>query len=386
MDFGLSEEQRIIQDSVRKFLAKEIAPLVEEYERERKLIGKEIIKKLEPYGYASGLVPEEQGGLGLDYLTYGLMVEELSRAWASLRTLVTSSALATKLIARVGSVEQQAKFLPPLMAMDQIACFALTEPNVGSDTSALETKAQRDGDYYLLNGTKTLITGGSLAELVLVYAKVKDAGGGRGNGGLTAFLVHRSESTFEARNIRKMGLHASPLSELAFVDCRVPAANRLGQEGEGQRIALSGLNAGRVNVTFAVVGLGQAALEASIRYAQERVQFGKTIAHFQLVQEMIVQMALKVDTARLLGMRAATLLDQGVDCRREASLAKLYATEAMLEVCNQAIQVHGGYGYTEEFPVERYYRDLRHLTMAEGTTQIQTLLLGREILGVPAFR
>ena len=173
MEIELNQEQRIIKDSVRKFLAKEIAPLVEEYETERKLITKDIIKKLEDYGYASGLVPEDQGGLGLDYLTYGVMVEELSRTWASLRTLVTSSALATKLIARVGNPEQQEKFLPRLMAMDELACFALTEPNVGSDTGSLETKAQRDGDYYVINGTKTLITGGSLADLVLVYAKVK---------------------------------------------------------------------------------------------------------------------------------------------------------------------------------------------------------------------
>ena len=198
-------------------------------------------------------------------------------------------------------------------------------------------------------------------------------------------MVHKSESSYEARDIRKMGMHASPLSELAFVDCRVPAANRLGQEGEGQRIALSGLNAGRVNVTFAVVGLGQAALEASIRYAQERAQFGKTIAHFQLVQEMIVEMALKVDIARMLGFRAASLLDRGVDCRREASYAKLYATEAMVEVCNQAIQVHGGYGYTAEFPVERYFRDVRHLTMPREPRKYKNSCWGREILGVSAF-
>ncbi|MBU1157683.1 MAG: acyl-CoA dehydrogenase family protein [Proteobacteria bacterium] len=382
MDIELNEQQRIIKDSVRKFLAKEIAPLVEEHETERKLITKDIIKKLEPYGYASGLVSEEKGGLGLDFSSYCLMVEELSRTWASLRTVVTSSALVTKLLARKGTDRQREKFLEPLLSMDEMACFALTEPNVGSDTSSVETKAERDGDHYIINGTKTLITGGSLADLVLVYAKVKNAAGGNG---ITAFLVHKSESTFEARNIRKMGMHSSPLSELAFVDCRVPAENRLGQEGEGQRIALNGLNEGRVNVTFAVVGLGQAALEASIRYAQERVQFGKTIAHFQLVQDMIVKMALQVDTARLLGLRAAALIDRGVDCRREASFAKLYSTEAMVQVCNQAIQVHGGYGYTAEFPVERYFRDVRHLTLAEGTTEIQKLILGREILGVPAF-
>lgn len=193
------------------------------------------------------------------------------------------------------------------MAMDDLACFALTEPNVGSDTRSIDTKAERDGYHYIINGTKTLITGGSLADVVLVYAQVKQPNGGKG---ITAFLVHRDESPFEAQDIPKMGMHCSPLSELAFVDCRVPAANRLGEEGAGQRIALTGLNEGRVNVTFAVVGLGQAALDASIRYAKERVQFGKPIASFQLVQDLIVQMALKVDTARLLGSHAARLLDQ----------------------------------------------------------------------------
>ena len=382
MDFRLNEQQRMIKDSVRKFLAKEIVPLVEEYEWERKLIGKEIIKKLEPYGYVGAQVPKQHGGLGLDFLSYCIMVEELSRAWASLRTIVTSSAIPASILSREGTPVQREKFLPRLIDMDDVGGFALTEPNVGSDTRSLETKAERDGDYYILNGTKTLITSGSLVDLLVLFARVKKSSGEKG---ITAFLVHKDESHFEARNIRKMGMHCAPLSELSFVDCRVPAENRLGEEGRGQRIALGGLNTARVSATFAVVGLGQAALDASIRYAQERVQFGKTIAHFQLVQEMIVEMAQKVDTARLLGYRGAELVEQGVDCRREASFAKLYSTETMVEVCNTAIQVHGGYGYTEEFPVERYFRDVRHLTMAEGTTQMQKLMLGRDILGVSAF-
>ena len=382
MDMELNEEQRIIKDSVKRFLDNEIAPLVDEYESRRRLIGKDIIKMLEPYGFASGLVAEEHGGLGLDFLSYAVMVEELSRVWGSLRTLVTSSALVTKLLGRKGDARQREKFLPRLLAMDELGCFALTEPNVGSDTGAVETGAERKGDHYLINGTKTLITGGSLADVVLVYARVKNS---QEEGGVTAFLVHREESAFEARDIPKMGMHSSPLSELSFVDCKVPAENRLGREGEGRSIALGGLNEGRVNVTFAVVGLGRAALEASICYAKERIQFGRPIAAFQLVQEMIVDMSLKVDAARLLGMRAARLLDRGKDCRRQASYAKLFATEAMVDVCNRAIQVHGGYGYTSEFPVERYFRDVRHLTMAEGTTEMQKLILGREILGVSAF-
>jgi alkylation response protein AidB-like acyl-CoA dehydrogenase len=382
MDFQLNEEQRIIQDTVRKFLEKEIAPLVREYEWERKLITKEIIKKLEPFGFTRALVPEDMGGIGLDLVSYCIMVEELGRVWGSLRTLVTTSVLAASIIAGNGTVAQKEKFLPPLMAMDEVACFALTEPNVGSDARAVEAKAARAGDFYVLDGTKTLITGGSMADVVVVYAKVDST---EKNRGITAFLVQKDESPFEARDIPKMGMHASPLSELVFNECKVPMENRLGGEGEGLKIALSGLNTGRINVTFGVVGLGQAALEASIRYAKERIQFGRPIGSFQLVQEMIVDMAQKVDAARLLGYRAADLANRGVDCRREASFAKLYATEAMVDVINKAIQVHGGYGYTQEFPVERYYRDVRHLTMAEGTSEMQKLILGRDILGISAF-
>lgn len=382
MDFDLNEEQRMVKDTIRKFLEKEIAPLVEEHESARKPLTKTIIKKLEPLGYSRALIPEKMGGLGLDFISYFIMVEELSKVWGSLRTIVTTNGMAPYVIANRGNDRQREKFLPGLLAMDTLACFALTEPNVGSDAGAIETKAVKDGDVYVLNGTKTLITGGSMADLVLVYATVDRA---RKAEGVTAFLVHKDESPYQARDIRKMGMHASVLSELSFEECRVPAENRLGEEGEGLKIALSGLNIGRVTVTFAVVGLAQAALDASIRYARERTQFGKPIASFQLIQEMIVTMALKVDAARLLGYRAAEMLNRGIDCRREASFAKLFATEAAMEVTSKGIQVHGGYGYTEEFPLERYYRDARHLTLAEGTTEIQKLILGRDILGVSAF-
>ena len=382
MDFELNEQQRMIKDTIRKFLEKEISPLVEEYESVRKPLTKDIIKQLEPFGFSRALVPEEIGGLGLDFISYFIMVEELSRVWGSLRTIVTTSGIAPYIIAKKGTKRQREKFFPGLFAMDDLACFALTEPNVGSDASSIETKAVRDGDYYVLNGTKTLITGGSMADLVLVYATVDRTKKAKG---VTAFLVHKDESEFGATDIRKMGMHAAVLSELSFEDCKVPVENRLGEEGDGLKIALGGLNIGRVTVTFAVVGLAQAALDGSIRYARERIQFGKPIASFQLIQEMIVDMALKVDAARLLGYRAAELLNRGVDCRREASFAKLFATEAAMDVTSKGIQVHGGYGYTEEFPVERYYRDARHLTMAEGTNEIQKLILGRDILGISAF-
>jgi len=382
MDLTLSEEQVILKDTVRKFLEKEILPLVEEHESERKPLTKEIFKKLEPYGYTKAIIPEEKGGLGLDFVSYCIMIEELGRVWGSLRTLVSASGLVTSAISMKGTEEQRRKFLPGLMAMDDFACFAITEPNAGSDNSAIETKAVLDGDHYVLSGTKTLITGGSMADVVLVFATVDRAKKAKG---ITAFLVKQGESEFQANNIRKMGMHAAVLSELVFDECKVPVKNRLGDEGEGLRVALGTLNIGRVGVTFAVVGLAQAALDASIRYAKERIQFGKPIASFQLVQDMIVGMAMKIDAARLLGYRAASLLDRGIECRREASFAKLFATEAALEVTNKGIQVHGGYGYTEEFPVERYYRDARHLTMAEGTSEIQKLIIGRDILGISAI-
>ena len=383
MDFKLNQEERILRDSLRDFLKKEIAPLAEEYEFEQKYFTKKIFKKLDTFGYAAALVPEDNGGLGLGFTSYAIMVEQLAKAWGALRSMVTSSGLTTRLISRIGTKEQKDKFLPRLLSMDEIACFALTEPNAGSDAGAIETEAVRDGDYYILNGTKTLITGGSIADVLCVYATMDPAKKGKG---ITAFLVKKGESEFQTNDIRKMGNRSCPLSEIVLKDCRVPVENRLGEEGEGLKIALGGLNVGRVTVTFGVIGVAQAALEAAIGYAKTRHQFGKPIGSFQLVQELIVDMALKVDTSRILGYRVATLLDEDAECRREASFAKLYATEAAVDVTSNAIQVFGGYGYTEEYPVERYYRDVRHLTMAEGTTQVQKLIIGRDILKLSAIR
>ena len=381
MDFQLNEEQRILQKEVRRFLEKEIAPLVNEYEYDRKPLTKEIIKKLEPFGFTRAIVPEERGGLG-DFVSFFIMIEELSRVWGSLRALISATSNVAYIIAMRGTKEQREKFLPGLFSLDHQACFALTEPNVGSDASAVETTAERKGDHYLINGSKTLITGGSMADVVCLYATVDRSKRGKG---ITAFLVKKGESQFEASNIKKMGMHSSVLSELSFDDSRVPIENLLGEEGEGLKIALAGLNIGRVAISFSAVGIAQAALDAAISYCKKRVQFGKPIGGFQLVQEMIVDMAVKVDAARLLSLRAAELLNRGTECRREASFAKLFSTEMMMDVANKAIQVHGGYGYTEEFPVERYYRDGRHLTLAEGTSEIQKLIVGRDILGISAF-
>ncbi|RLA97826.1 MAG: acyl-CoA dehydrogenase [Deltaproteobacteria bacterium] len=382
MDFELTEEQRILKETLRKFMDREIIPLSNEYERERKIITRDILKKLVPFGYVGAEIPEEYGGFGLDTVSYCLMVEELGRAWGALRTMVTVSNLVTSLIYKFGTEEQRTQFLRRLINFDYLGAFALTEPNVGSDAGSVETTATRSGDNYVLNGTKTLITNGSIADVICVFATVDRQ---KGTKGITAFLVEKDKATYQTSDIPKMGMHSSVISEIVFEDCRIPASNRLGREGEGLKIALSGLNVGRCIVAFAVIGLAQACVDAAIRYAKERTQFGRPIGGFQLIQATIADMAMELDAARLLAFRAASMIDRGIKCTLEASFAKLYATEAALRIASKAIQVHGGYGYTQEYLVERYYRDARHLTMAEGTSEIQRLIIGRELLGLSAF-
>ncbi len=382
MDFELTEEQRILKETLRKFMDREIIPLSNEYERERKIITRDILKKLVPFGYVGAEIPEEYGGFGLDTVSYCLMVEELGRAWGALRTMVTVSNLVTSLVYKFGTEEQRTQFLRPLINFDYLGAFALTEPNVGSDAGSVETTATRSGDNYVLNGTKTLITNGSIADVICVFVTVDRQKGAKG---ITAFLVEKDKATYQTSDIPKMGMHSSVISEIVFEDCRIPASNRLGREGEGLKIALSGLNVGRCIVAFAVIGLAQACVDAAIRYAKERRQFGRPIGGFQLIQATIADMAMELDAARLLAFRAASMIDRGIKCTLEASFAKLYATEAALRIASKAIQVHGGYGYTQEYLVERYYRDARHLTMAEGTSEIQRLIIGRELLGLSAF-
>ncbi|HDM79196.1 MAG TPA: acyl-CoA dehydrogenase [Deltaproteobacteria bacterium] len=382
MDFELTEEQRILKETLRKFMDREIIPLSNEYERERKIITRDILKKLVPFGYVGAEIPEEYGGFGLDTVSYCLMVEELGRAWGALRTMVTVSNLVAAIIYKFGTEEQRTRFLRPLVRFDYLGAFALTEPNVGSDAGSVETTATRSGDNYVLNGTKTLITNGSIADVICVFATVDRQ---KGTKGITAFLVEKDKATYQTSDIPKMGMHSSVISEIVFEDCRIPASNRLGSEGEGLKIALSGLNVGRCIVAFAVIGLAQACVDAAIRYAKERTQFGRPIGGFQLIQATIADMAMELDAARLLAFRAASMIDRGIKCTLEASFAKLYATEAALRIASKAIQVHGGYGYTQEYLVERYYRDARHLTMAEGTSEIQRLIIGRELLGLSAF-
>ncbi|HLK12011.1 MAG TPA: acyl-CoA dehydrogenase family protein [Candidatus Binatia bacterium] len=378
MDLELTPDQRLLRDNARRFLEREVAPRVARHEADG-IFPRDLYPRLVAPGFIGAMVPAEHGGHGLDATSYCVLVEELAYCWGSLRSSVTTHNLATGVIAHAGTPAQRARHLPPLLDGRRIAFFGLTEPNVGSDASGVELTATRHGDAYRLSGTKTLITNGTVAETGVVFARLRDAGP-------TAFIVDREESPFAARALDKMGNLATPLAELAFEDVPVPAANLLGEPGSGLALALRGLATGRCSVAFAAVGLARAALDAAVRYAKERRQFGKPIGAFQLVQEMIAEMAGLTEAARLMAYRAAAALEAGGKAVLESSQAKLFATEAGLRVAHLAIQVHGGYGYTREFPVERYYRDLRHLTLAEGTSQIQHLVIGRELLGLDAIR
>lgn len=378
MDFELSDEQRLLQDNARRFLDKEVAPLVADHEA-RQAFPDGLYPKLVAPGFIGATVKEADGGHGLDWSSYFVLVEELAYCWGSLRSSVTTHNMVSGIIAEAGTPAQKAAHLAPLLTGEAIACFGLTEPNVGSDAAGVEMIAREAGDVYKLSGTKTLITNGTVAQKAVVFAKIDGAG-------TTAFIVDRTESPYEARALHKMGNHATPLAELSFDEVPVPKANLLGTPGKGLKVALAGLARGRCAVSFAAIGLARASLDAAVRYAKERKQFGKPIGQFQLVQEMIAEMATLTDASRLMAYRAAAALAAGKKALLESSQAKLFATESGLRVAHLAIQVHGGYGYTQEFPVERYYRDLRHLTLAEGTTQIQHLVIGRELLGLDAIR
>jgi alkylation response protein AidB-like acyl-CoA dehydrogenase len=383
MDFDLNEEQKMLKTNVRRFLEKEIQPLVEEYENKSIPITKEVIKKVLPFGFIGGLLPEEIGGGNLDHITYFLMIEELSRVWPSLRAAVSTSNMVLTHIYESGTEKQKEKFIEPLLKADKVGFFALTEPNVGSDTSSIEMTAILKENRWVLNGTKTFITNGMEADMGILFAQTDKT---KGSKGITAFIVDRTETTYKARPIEKMGMHSCPTAELFFEDSIVPQENILGEVGQGLKLAGKMLNFARALVAFICTGVAQACVDASIKYAKERIQFGRPIGSFQLIQSHIADMLTLTSSMRLLGLQAAYLLDKGLPCQREASMAKLFATEKVLRVAEKAMQIHGGYGYSREFPVERYYRDIRHFTIAEGTNEIQRLIIGRDALGISAFK
>ena len=382
MDFGLSEEQLLIRETARTFCDREIVPHAREWDRgERMDLG--IVAKLADVGFLGCALPEEHGGMGLDTVSYCLVMEELGRADSSVRGIVSvNNGLAGKTIARWGTEEQKAEWLPRMCSGEALGCYALTEPGSGSDPASLVTRAERDGDHWVLNGAKIFITLGSWAGVALVFART----GGDGARGITCFLVPTAAEGYSAVKIDgKLGLRAQDTAELFLDGVRVPDSARLGDEGAGFKVAMSALDNGRISLAAGSVGIAQGCVEASTTYARERKQFGKPIAGFQLVQELIADMAVETEAARLVAWRAAYLADSGQPYTLAASQAKYFASEVAVRAANAAVQVHGGYGYVDEFPVQKYLRDARVSTLYEGTSQIQKLLIGRALTGESAF-
>ncbi len=378
MDFRLSEDQELFRRSVREFADREIAPRAAHYDRTEEF-PRENIRKLAELGLMGIMVPEEYGGPGGTTMTYVLAMEEIARACAATSVIMSVNAsLVCEPILRFGTDDQKRRYLPDLATATRIGAYCLSEPSSGSDAASMRTRAVRDGDYYVLNGVKNFITNGGEAGLYLVYAVTDPSARARG---ISAFLVEAETPGLRpGRREEKLGIRASPTTQVFLEDCRIPASNRLGQEGEGFRIAMATLDGGRIGIAAQAVGIAQAAYEASVKWARERHAFGQAIANFQAIQWMLADMAVRIDAARLLVWRAADMKDRGERCTMEASMAKLFASETAMWVTTKAVQVHGGYGYMRDYPVERYFRDAKITEIYEGTSEIQRLVIARNIL------
>jgi len=382
MDLSLTEDQLGFKALAREFLDKEVVPHRAEWDR-RESVDTAIIPKLGEIGFFGLTIPEEYGGLGGDYITYCIGMEELGRADSSVRGIVSvSMGLVGKVILSHGTEEQKQQYLPGIANGTLLGCFGLTEPDNGSDPANLKTRAQRDGSDYVINGQKIFITNGTWADVCLVFART----GGDGPRGISAFLVPTSAPGFEAREIHgKLGLRGQATAEIFLTDVRVPESARLGAEGEGFKIAMHSLDKGRVSVGAGCTGIIQGCLEEVVKYTTERKQFGRPIASYQLIQEIIADISVDVDAARLITWRAADLIQRGEPFGVEASKAKYFASEAAVRAANSALQAFGGYGYVDEYPIQKYMRDARVMTLYEGTSQIQKLLIGRAETGISAF-
>ncbi len=378
MDFELTEEQRLVRDMVRDLAQKELAPRAAEVDKTEEFPAKNI-QKMADLGLLGLPYPEKYGGGGGDYLSYAIAVEEVARACGSTALIYAAHvSLGCGPIYYFGSEEQKQKWLPHLCSGRGLGAFGLTEPEAGSDAGSTRTVAVRDGDCYVLNGSKMWITSGAIADVIVATAKTDPQAGTRG---ISCFLVEKGTPGFiPGKNEPKMGLKGSVTSALTFEDCRVPVSNLLGQEGEGFKQMLITLDAGRISIGAMALGLAQAALDQATRYARERRQFDQPIANFQAIQWMIADMATEIDAARLLIYRAAALKDAGRPFGKEAAMAKLYASETAERAAFKAVQIHGGYGYSREYPVERIYRDQRLCSIGEGTSEIQRLVIARQVL------
>ncbi|RSS50099.1 acyl-CoA dehydrogenase [Streptomyces sp. WAC07061] len=384
MNLELSEEQEAVRRLARAFTDREIAPYAAEWDRAES-VDRSLVKKLGDLGFLGLTVPEEYGGSGGDHLSYVLVTEELGRGDSAVRGIVSVSlGLVAKTVAAWGTEEQKRSWLPRLCSGEALGCFGLTEPGTGSDAAALTTRAVREGDAYVISGSKMFITNGTWADVVLLFARTDPAI--PGHRGISAFLVPADSPGLTRREVHgKLGLRGQATAELTLDAVRVPAAAMLGPEGKGFSVAMSALAKGRMSVAAGCVGIAQAALDAAVSYAARREQFGKPIAQHQLVQELIADISVDVDAARLLTWRVADLIDRGQPFATESSTAKLFASEAAVRAASNALQVHGGYGYVDEYPAGKLLRDARVMTLYEGTSQIQKLLIGRARTGVSAF-
>jgi alkylation response protein AidB-like acyl-CoA dehydrogenase len=373
----LTAEQEMIRDSMRDFARERLAPFAAQWDREHSF-PREALRELGQLGAMGVTVPEEWGGAGLDTMSLVLMLEEIAAGDGATSTIVSvQNSLACGITQRFGSQAQREQWLRPLARGEALGCFCLTEPHTGSDAAAITTRADRDGDAWVLRGVKQFITTGKHADVAIVIAVTDRSAGKRG---ISAFLVPTSTPGYVVARLEdKMGQHASDTAQIVFEDCRVPDAALLGRPGEGYRIALSNLEAGRIGIAAQSVGMARAAFEAAVDYARQRKSFGSALIEHQAVSFRLADMATRLDAARLLVWRAAMLRDAGKPCLKEASMAKMYASEMAESVCSDAIQIHGGYGYVSDFPVERIYRDVRVCQIYEGANDIQRMLIGRAI-------
>jgi butyryl-CoA dehydrogenase len=383
IDFELTDEQRLVRDTARDFADNEIAPRARENDRSGRF-DTELVRKMADMGFIGPILPEEYGGRGIDYRTYGLIVEEIGRADSSARTVVSvNTSLVGSAIAKWGSEEQKQRFIPGICSGEGLGCFGLTEPDTGSDAANLSTRAERIDGGWRITGQKQWISLGNYAAFALVFAQTDPELGHRGLG---AFLMPTDSPGFSSSEIHgKLGLHASDTAELVLDGVEVGEDALLGEVGDGFKVAMSALDSGRFSVSAGCVGICQGCVDASVAYAKEREQFGRPIAAFQLVQAMIADMVVDTHAARSLVWKAAWLKDTGQPNTLETSVAKLFSTEAAIRSANTAIQVHGGSGYVDDHPVERYLRDARVTTLYEGTSQIQKLIIGRLKTGINAM-
>lgn len=383
MDFDLTDEQQLIRETAREFTDREIVARSRQNARDHHF-DLDLVRKIAEQGYLGAIVPREYGGAGLDYVSYGLLVEEVGRGDSAMRTVISvQTSLVCSALLQWGTEEQKQRYLPRLCSGEWLGCFGLTEPDTGSDAANQRTQARRSDSGWVINGAKMWISMGNFAKVAMIFAQTDPQQGHRG---LACFLVDTEQPGYAPQVIEhKMGLHASDTASISLDDVQVGEQDMLGRVGDGFKVAMSSLDSGRYSVAAGCVGICQGCVEESVRYSKDREQFGRPIAAFQLVQAMIADMVVKTDAARLLTWRAGYLKDRGRPSTLQTSIAKLYATESAVECANTAIQVHGGAGYVDDHPVERYLRDVRVTTLYEGTSQIQKLIIGRGVTGVNAL-